>query len=240
HPERAENSHQPRELLEAEELRARQPEVVRLGHAVAAAQIAAVGDTQAQVAEWPAEGVAQGHGRSVGGECHRQRKTDRLKRPSAHLPHYAPLRRTGPPPTGGRLSAEAPLAEGALRSRRLFFGESRGAEQAHRLPFAYPGGSLVGAVRSALERRCGPAGPFLGGLTAWSWTRFGLPLTLLTTSCCSCSTGGPAWWRRWRASRRRVSFPSTCRVGSEPFSSAFWRPTPGPSPLPPSGPSSRR
>ena len=46
------------EFLEGQQFRARQPGVFLLGHAVEAAQIAAVGDREAQALEGPAEQVA--------------------------------------------------------------------------------------------------------------------------------------------------------------------------------------
>ena len=52
---------QPIDLLEAQEIRARQPYVLRLGHAVEAAQVAAVGDRHAQRAQWAVECVEHGH-----------------------------------------------------------------------------------------------------------------------------------------------------------------------------------
>ena len=51
-----------RDLLEREQRLARQPDVVRLRHAVLAAQVAAVGDRDAQAAQRPAEAIARsGH-----------------------------------------------------------------------------------------------------------------------------------------------------------------------------------
>jgi hypothetical protein len=60
-----------RDLLEIEEALARQPRVVRLGHAVLAAQIAPVSDGDAQAAQWAVEAVVdQGtHYRPRGREC---------------------------------------------------------------------------------------------------------------------------------------------------------------------------
>ena len=58
------------DLLEAEDLRLGEPDVLLLGHAVAAAQVAAVGDRDAQAARGPpaaverrATGVVRDHGR---------------------------------------------------------------------------------------------------------------------------------------------------------------------------------
>ena len=46
---------QPLDFLELQDVLARQPHVILLGHAVAAAQVAAVGDREAQVAQRPME-----------------------------------------------------------------------------------------------------------------------------------------------------------------------------------------
>ena len=46
-----------RDLLEGEQALARQPDVVRLRHAVLAAQVAAIGDRDAQAAQRPAEAI---------------------------------------------------------------------------------------------------------------------------------------------------------------------------------------
>jgi hypothetical protein len=46
-----EHIHQPLDFLELEDVLARQPHVLRLRHAVAAPEVAAVGDRQPQVAE---------------------------------------------------------------------------------------------------------------------------------------------------------------------------------------------
>ena len=52
---------EPLDLLEVEQILARQPHVVLLRHAVTAAEVAAVGDRQAQVAQRTVESVEQRH-----------------------------------------------------------------------------------------------------------------------------------------------------------------------------------
>ena len=49
------------DLLERQHVRARQPDVLVLRHAVVAPEVAAIGDRNPQVAERPAEGVEDGH-----------------------------------------------------------------------------------------------------------------------------------------------------------------------------------
>jgi hypothetical protein len=51
---------EPGQLLEREYRLARQPGVFRLGHAIAAAEVAAIGDRESQAAERPREGIAHG------------------------------------------------------------------------------------------------------------------------------------------------------------------------------------
>ena len=63
--EGAEDVGEPADLLELEQVRARQPDVLLLGHAVVAAQVAPVRHREAQVAERAAEAVREGHGRSI-------------------------------------------------------------------------------------------------------------------------------------------------------------------------------
>jgi len=65
HPQPGEHAHQPRDLLEREDRLARQPDIVVLGHAVAAPHVAAVGDRDPQARERATERVAEQvrHGR---------------------------------------------------------------------------------------------------------------------------------------------------------------------------------
>ena len=60
-----EDSDEPGDLLEVEDVLPRQPGVVLLRHAVSAAQVAPVGDREAQVPERAPEGVQQRHERSI-------------------------------------------------------------------------------------------------------------------------------------------------------------------------------
>ena len=53
HAERREDIDERLDLLEVQDVFAREPHIVRLGHAVAAAQVAAVGDRETEVAERP-------------------------------------------------------------------------------------------------------------------------------------------------------------------------------------------
>ena len=64
-PRRAEDVGEPADLLEVQDVLAGEPGVVLLGHAVGAAQVAAVRHRQAEVAERTAEAVGDGHGRSI-------------------------------------------------------------------------------------------------------------------------------------------------------------------------------
>jgi hypothetical protein len=57
-PQRAEDAGDAVQLLEGEQVLLRQPDVLRLGHAVAAAQVAPVGDAQPQAPQRTAERVA--------------------------------------------------------------------------------------------------------------------------------------------------------------------------------------
>jgi hypothetical protein len=57
--ERDEHVHQPLDLLEMQDVLARQPGVLRLGHAVAAAEVAPVGDRETQVAQRAGVAVEQ-------------------------------------------------------------------------------------------------------------------------------------------------------------------------------------
>jgi hypothetical protein len=59
--EREEHVDEPRQLLEREDVGARQPHVLLLRHAVGAAQVAAVRDREPQVAERPAEAIEGRH-----------------------------------------------------------------------------------------------------------------------------------------------------------------------------------
>ncbi len=63
--ERAEDVGEPADLFELEQVRAGKPHVVLLGHAVVAAQVAAVRHREAEVAERAAEAVRERHGRSI-------------------------------------------------------------------------------------------------------------------------------------------------------------------------------
>ena len=72
--ERSEHFHQPRNFLECQQFLPRQPDVILLRHAVVAAQVAAVGDRDAQAAQRPAklvgESAARRHSRV--GSGHRE------------------------------------------------------------------------------------------------------------------------------------------------------------------------
>src|SRR5712692_5156111 len=61
HPEIHEDVGERADLLEVEDLLAREPDVVLLGHAVLAAQVASVGDRDAEVPERPTVGVVDPH-----------------------------------------------------------------------------------------------------------------------------------------------------------------------------------
>jgi len=61
HAQLDEDVHERRDLPEVEDLRAREPRVVFLGHAVVAAQVAAVGDGEPEVAERAPVGVVETH-----------------------------------------------------------------------------------------------------------------------------------------------------------------------------------
>ena len=73
HAARDEGARQPVDLLEAQQILARQ-EGHGLGHAIDAAEVAAVGDRDAQIGDMPAEGVDQGlfgHASSLSSPCAR-------------------------------------------------------------------------------------------------------------------------------------------------------------------------
>src|SRR5262245_21767801 len=53
------------DLLEMQDVLARQPDVLRLGHAIATAKIAAIGDRETQVAEGPVEAVLKHSDHSI-------------------------------------------------------------------------------------------------------------------------------------------------------------------------------
>jgi hypothetical protein len=61
HAEAREHVHQPHDLLEAQEVLAGEPGVLLLGHAVLAAEVAAVGDRHAQAAQRPSEEIHERH-----------------------------------------------------------------------------------------------------------------------------------------------------------------------------------
>ena len=88
------------DLLEAQQVGARQPDVLRLGHAVEAAEVAAVGHRHAQRAQRPVEGVEHGHlfdyGIAPGRPCRsllqsRRPHTCAADRESRALPQSTPL-----------------------------------------------------------------------------------------------------------------------------------------------------
>ena len=56
-----EDADEPLHLLECQEIPPRQPEILRLGHAVAATKIAAIGHRQPEAPQRPVEGVPQRH-----------------------------------------------------------------------------------------------------------------------------------------------------------------------------------
>ena len=93
HPVGDERRRQPRDLLEGQDLRARQEGVVRAEglarHAVGAAEVAAVGDADAQVAQRPGSGVEDGE---RGGDAHQ----GSMVPGAAHGPAGARLRRCPP------------------------------------------------------------------------------------------------------------------------------------------------
>src|SRR6185503_21081466 len=59
-PEIREDVHQARRLLEGEDVLAGKPHVLFLGHAVRAAEIAAVGDREAEIPQRSPEGIEHG------------------------------------------------------------------------------------------------------------------------------------------------------------------------------------
>ena len=82
HPFADEDAGQAIDLLEAQEIRARQPHVLRLGHAIEAAQVAAIGDRHAQCAQWAVERVEHGHLSDYGiRRRHRPRRRQRRRSP---------------------------------------------------------------------------------------------------------------------------------------------------------------
>ena len=73
---------QPLDLLERQHLAARQPQHALLGHAVGAAEVAAVGDRDAQVADGAPEGIDEIHARSGYRRAASWRRSRRARTPS--------------------------------------------------------------------------------------------------------------------------------------------------------------